>query len=338
MKFKKYINNPILEANPDNDWESLGVLNPAVCYDGKQFVMLYRAAGHDTEHYIRLGKAVSDDGVNFRRTSDKPIFAPLPDEADAGCVEDPRVIRMGDCWYITYASRPFPPGQYWKAGNPPTYTPPEISPVMVQKNQSVTHLAYTYDFERFKKLGRLTDSRFDNRDVVLFPEKIGDKFAMLSRPIEWQGECYGTDAPSIWITFSDDMLEWNHEKTYLLASPKYQWESKKMGVSCPPMKTDAGWLVIYHGVDNADDCYRVGAMLLDIDDPKKITARTSQPLMEPEFDYETKGFYNGCVFPTAAVLCGDTLNIYYGSADRFCCHASCSFSELLEYLVKDCHE
>ena len=240
MKFEKCKCNPILSADEKNSWESLGVLNPAVCYEDGQFIMLYRAAGHDKEHIIRLGKAVSTDGVNFTRCSDKPFFAPLPCEPDAGCVEDPRLIKMGDCYYMTYASRPFAPGQYWKPDNKPTYTPPEICPGMVLKNQSVTHLAYTYDFKSFKKLGRITDSRFDDRDVIIFPETVGGKYVMLSRPLEWKGESYGTPVPSIWITFSDDMLEWNHCEAKLLAVPEQKWESKKIGASCPLIKTSEG--------------------------------------------------------------------------------------------------
>ena len=117
--------------------------------------MLYRAAGHDKEHVIRLGKAVSDDGIHFKRCSDKPFFAPLPYEADAGCVEDPRLIKIGNCYYMTYASRLFAPGQYWKQDNKPTYTPPQICPRAVAENSTVTHIAYTYDFKTFKKLGRI---------------------------------------------------------------------------------------------------------------------------------------------------------------------------------------
>ncbi len=336
MKFEKYECNPILSANEKNEWESLGVLNPAVCYDDGKFIMLYRAAGHDKEHVIRLGKAVSDDGIHFKRCSDEPFFAPFPYEADAGCVEDPRLIKMGDCYYMTYASRLFAPGQYWKPDNKPTYTPPQVCPAAVRENQSVTHLAYTYDFKSFKKLGRITDSRFDNRDVIIFPEKVGGRYAMLSRPLEWKGEGYGTDVPSMWITFSDDMLEWNHCKPLLLAKPEQKWESKKIGASCPPIKTEEGWLLIYHGVDREDGVYRVGAMLLDLNDPSKITARTAEPLMEPECDYELNGFYNGCVFPTAAIKHGEKLYIYYGASDKYCCLATCSFGELIKHLVNNC--
>ena len=112
----------------------------------------------------------------------------------------------------------------------------------------------------------------------------------------------------------------------------HYWECKKLGGSTPPLRTKDGWLVIYHGVGTKDSIYRVGAMLLDIDNPEKIIARSSDYLMEPEFDYEMKGVYSGCVFPTGNVIVGDTLYLYYGGADIYCCVATCSVEELLEHL------
>ena len=91
--------------------------------------------------------------------------------------------------------------------------------------------------------------------------------------------------------------------------------------------------MLYHGVDDKG-IYRVGAMLLDIEDPRKIIARTPEPIMEPEYEYETIGFYNGCVFPTGNIILEDTLFVYYGGADKYCCVATCSLSELLVYLEK----
>ena len=98
MKLKKYENNPILKPNPANQWEERCVLNPAVIYDeeNEQFVMLYRAAGNDVRHQIKLGLATSKDGINFVRQSDKPAFEGSHDEPDGGCVEDPRLMKIGD--------------------------------------------------------------------------------------------------------------------------------------------------------------------------------------------------------------------------------------------------
>ena len=108
--------------------------------------------------------------------------------------------------------------------------------------------------------------------------------------------------PSIWINFSDNVMEW--PKATLLATGEEEWEMKKLGGSTPPLETKDGWLVIYHGVSNNDGQYRVGAMLLDLEDPRIILARTKDYLMEPMMPYETEGFYNGCVFPTGNVIVG----------------------------------
>ena len=114
MKFKKYEGNPILSPNPANQWEERCVLNPAVIYDEKkeEFVMLYRAAGNDERHQIVLGLATSKDGINFVRQSDAPAFMGAHDEPEGGCVEDPRLMKIGDLYYMTYAARASAPGRY----------------------------------------------------------------------------------------------------------------------------------------------------------------------------------------------------------------------------------
>ena len=338
MKFEKFAGNPILSKNEKNHWESLCVLNPAVVYDEEEklFKMLYRAAGTDKTHYIYLGYAVSKDGFHFERMSDEPVLSPSLDNCDGGCVEDPRLVKMGDWYYLTYASRPYAPGQYWSADWRPLNENPEYGPSFVQKNATLTHLAISKDLKNWKKLGRITDSRVDDRDVIIFPEKINGKFVRLSRPMTWCGEGYPCKNPSMWISFSDDLMEW--ERPALFLEGREWWEDAKVGGSCPPIKTEKGWLHLYHGVSEKDHAYRVGALLLDLNDPRKILARTKDFLMEPEAECETSGYYNGCVFPTGNVVVGDTLYIYYGAADRYVCAASCSLSELLEYLEKECKE
>ena len=120
MKLKKYELNPILAPNKKNPWEDRCVLNPAVIYDeeNERFVMLYRAAGDDARHQIRLGLATSTDGVHFERQSDAPIFEGAHDEPEGGCVEDPRLMRIGDMYYMTYAARAYAPGRYWLLRSP----------------------------------------------------------------------------------------------------------------------------------------------------------------------------------------------------------------------------
>lgn len=333
MKLTKHPDNPILKPNKDNDWENLCVLNPAVWYENKTntFYMLYRAAGDDAEHYIYLGLATSNDGINFTRMSNQPAISPTRNNCDEGGIEDPRIIKMDDWYYITYASRPYAPGRYWTNEPKPWFNPPKSGPQYLNKNSTLTHLAITKDFITYKKLGRITDSRIDDRDVIIFPEKINGKFVKLSRPMERYGKGYPCKMPSIWISYSDDLLEW--DKPQFLMEGEAWWENKKIGGSCPPIKTKYGWFFIYHGVAKKDSAYRVGAVLLDLNNPMKIISRTKEHILEPEYDYETKGYYNGCVFPTANVVKEGTLYVYYGAADKYVCVATCNFDELLKFLI-----
>ncbi|HIZ20128.1 MAG TPA: glycosidase [Firmicutes bacterium] len=335
MKLTKYENNPILSANPENDWESLCVLNPAVWYEPAEdtFYMLYRAAGNDATHYIHLGLATSKDGFHFERRSDQPFLSPDINGPDGGCIEDPRLTKMGDTYYIVYAARTYAPGQYWSADWKPLGDRDVEGVHFVQANNAVSHLAVTKDFRTVKRLGRISDSRFDDRDVILFPERVNGQYVRLSRPVERVGQEYGCTVPSIFISFSDDLMEWGEPQ--LLMTAEEWWQDKKMGGSCPPIKTPKGWLHLFHGVASRDDGYRVGAALLDLDNPAKVIGRTADFIMEPEFDYETSGYYNGCVFPTGNAVKGDTLYVYYGAADKFVCAATCRLSELLDFIVSN---
>ncbi len=343
MKLTKYSGNPILKPNSENPWEERCVLNPAVIYDEerKEFVMLYRAAGNDVRHQIKFGLATSKDGVNFVRQSDEPVFAGNHEEPDGGCVEDPRLMKIGDMYYMTYAARAYAPGQYWLVEyvegvtKAPTYMDEtdvsgEEIPAFAKENITVTYLAATKDFRTYKKFGRITEATVDDRDVFLFPEKIDGKYVMISRP---KFKDKGVKMPSIWISFGDDLIEYGAPE--LLMTGKEWWESQRMGGGTPPIKTDYGWFMLYHGVDDKG-VYRVGAVLLDLKDPRKIIARTKDFIMEPEFDYETCGIYEGCVFPTGAVVKDGTLYVYYGTADTYIGLATTDFNELLEFLNTEC--
>ena len=337
MKFTKYAKNPILKPNPKNQWEELCVLNPAAIYNEKDqtFYMVYRAAGNDKTHLIHLGLATSKDGINFTRMSDKTLLSGDPNGLDAGGCEDPRLVKMGDYFYLTYASRPFPPGQYWREDKEYFGFQPEYGPKVLVYNNTLTHLAISKDLKNWKKLGPITDAHFDDRDVIIFPEPINGKFYMLSRAMERCGEGYPNKNPAIWLSSSDDLLHWDNYT--LLMQGETSWEDKKIGAGTPPIKTKDGWLVLYHGVSSKDDAYRVGAILLDLNNPFKIIARTKDFLMEPEEEYETNGYYNGCVFPTAVVPYDGTLYIYYGAGDKVICLATVKEDELLKYLKEECH-
>ena len=151
MKLTKYSGNPILSPNPNNDWESLVVCNPGVFYDNNQFFMLYRAAGNDEEHIIRFGLATSKDGINFTRESDESVLGPSSEGPDMGWIEDARIIKLDDYFYVTYAFRPFPPGQYWKFRHDEVLTHDHGShaPHFIKKNMVILLLLFCSSFKYF---------------------------------------------------------------------------------------------------------------------------------------------------------------------------------------------
>lgn len=332
MKLKKFEGNPILSPSKKNSWESLVTCNPGAWYENGTFYLLYRAAGDDEEHHIHLGLATSDDGFHFKRTSDFPVLSPTENNYDAGSVEDPRIVKFGDEFYVTYAFRPYPAGQYWKFDYDEVRQVAHsvFAPKCLAENIGNTALAVSKDLRNFKKVGRLTEPSLDDRDVILFPEKINGRYYMLHRPKNYVGGQYGTEYPAIWIKSSDDLMAWNVGSRLLLKGEQ-PWEVK-VGGCCPPLRTDEGWLVIYHGVSN-DFVYRVGACILDIDNPERVLYRTKDFIMEPETDFERNGLYKwGVVFPTGNVIVDGTLYVYYGASDQYCCVATANLKDLLDFI------
>lgn len=262
------------------------------------------------------------------------MLGPSVDGFDGASIQDPRIIKIGEWFYVTYACRHYPFGQFWIPGGRDPYLtppcPPEF-PRYLRKNATLTGLAMTKDFKSWVRAGWLTDPLLDDRDAILFPEQIGGKFAMMHRPLEWVVEKYGTEEPCAWISLADDLLGFPRAGSRLLIKNKYPWESAKLGINTPPIKTPHGWLTIYHAV-GTDRYYRLGALLLDLDDPGRVLHRTPDWLMEPETDYEIEGFYRGVCFPCGTVVIDDTLFVYYGGGDKYCALATCSLSELIDHL------
>lgn len=334
MKLQRYAHNPILRPNIDNDWEALVTTNPGAWYDADtgRVILIYRAAGNDYLHRISLGLAISENGYDFRRVSDRPFFATSEEgHWDAGSVEDPRIVKFDDWYFITYAAVPVLPGQYWlnKGGRFLIADRSDAFPVGLRENWTRTGLLLTKDFQRVYRAGYISDATVDDRDVIIFPEKIGGKFVTLHRPMQWCGPGYPCAEPAIWIAFSDDLLE--HKRLQLLAKVEYKWEASKVGGAAPPIRTPDGWLMLYHAVGH-DNRYRVGALLLDLDDPTCILARSPEPIYEPEAWYETDGIYPGITFPCGNVVINGRLFVYYGGADQYCGVATCSLADLLSYL------
>ncbi len=335
MKLKRYDGNPILSPKPENDWEDLAVFNPAAWYDEErgEVMLLYRAAESHPEYKCFFGLATSKDGYTFKRASDEPVLSPSVDGFDASTIQDPRMVKIDDTYYVTYACRRYPFGQFW-IPKEEQYRPepcPADYPAYLRTNATLTGLALTKDFKNWTRAGTLTNPLLDDRDVILFPEKIGGKYAMLHRPLEWVGKEYGTEYPSAWISLADDLM--GFRESTLLLKQAFSWESGKLGFNTPPIKTEHGWLTLYHAVGD-DLFYRLGAVLLDREDPSKVLYRTRDWIMQPEADYEIEGFYRGCVFPCGKVVIDGTLFVYYGGADKVVGLATCPLDELVSYLLE----
>jgi len=337
MKLQRYAHNPILQPNPVNAWEALVTTNPGAWYDERtgQVILIYRAAGVDPAHRISLGVATSTNGYDFVRVADEPFLTTSAEgHWDAGSVEDARVVKFGDWYFITYAAVPVLPGQYWlnSGGRWQIADQTPDFPIGLRNNWTRTGLLLTKDFQQVYRAGYLSDPTVDDRDVIIFPERVNGKFVTLHRPMQWCGTGYPCEQPAIWIAFSDDLLE--QKRLQLLAQVEYGWEAGKIGGAAPPIKTDDGWLMLYHAV-GSDNRYRVGALLLDLNAPTHVLARTPEPIYEPSAWYEMEGIYKGITFPCGNVVIGGTLFVYYGGADQYCGVATCALADLLAHL-DDC--
>jgi predicted GH43/DUF377 family glycosyl hydrolase len=338
---KRYGDSPVLEPRPGR-WDAACTFNPGAIMKDDKVHMLYRAVTDLGPYVSRFGLAVSADGRRFERAVDAPVHEPVMDY-EVGGVEDARITRDGDDYLVTYAAVSKVPGPVYgeidffeRAKADPFIERPGMPPL----GASYTGLLRSKDLRTFTVEGIVTPEGIDDRDGVLFPEKIGGKYVMLHRPSDWVGDRYGIERPAIWLAFSDDLRTWDYGDAgrYLVMAPRggVRWEEAKIGAGPPPVRTRAGWLMIYHGVDDKY-VYRMGAALLDLDDPCKVLARTDDFLLEPEREWEKVGVIPNVVFPTATVVKeteeGRELLIYYGAADRVVGLATADLDQLLDHLL-----
>ncbi len=325
MRLQRHPENPVLVPDPDRDWEAGAVFNCGVTIgEDNRIYMLYRAIGADYApnpagygyiNYIsNIGLAISDDGVHFQRLPE-PVIRPDTEYDRWGC-EDPRITRLDvegqPTWWVTYTalSAPAFSGQGDRVG-----------------------IASTHDLRVFTKHGVLIPDVQD-KDAIIFPELFQGQVVMLHR-IE----------PNIQIAFlpgvealrHPDWAYWRdhlHDvEAHTLMRPRFSWEASKIGAGPPPVKTDEGWLLIYHGVDS-HHVYRAGAALLDLENPRRVIARLPDPILEPEAPYEREGDIPNVVFPTGAIVRAGALHVYYGAADKVCGLATMPLDDLVADLLK----
>ena len=201
MKLQRYAGNPILSPHPDHAWEDLAVFNPAAYYDAekRQVLLLYRAAESHPEYKCYFGLATSSDGYHFERASSEPVLSPSVEGFDGATIQDPRITKMGEWFYVTYAARHYPYGQFWIPGGRERYMPPDCGPDFpryLKINATLTGLAMTRDFKTWVRAGWLTDPLLDDRDAILFPEKINGQYVMLHRSTARKRRARGFPRPT----------------------------------------------------------------------------------------------------------------------------------------------
>jgi predicted GH43/DUF377 family glycosyl hydrolase len=313
-------------------WRKAATFNPAVIFDHGKFFLIERCAGGLRPFHSFFGLLESSDGVHFTHLRDEPIVKPADLGFPFGSIQDPRIVKIDGVYYMTYALRPSSYG-YSPTG---TGKPDEIRYTFPgehgkpERFMTRSGILKSEDLVRWEQVCYTTPVEINDRDNILFPEKINDRFALLRRPEEFIGKEYGTDQPGIWISYSGDLHSWS--KPELVAVAQEKWEGKKIGGSAPPIKTDAGWLMLYHGVD-ADNVYRAGVMLLDLKNPAKVITRAKNFILQPEAYYERFGLYiPNVVFPTSAIVVDDLVLIYYGVCDTAIALATVKLPELLDFV------
>lgn len=238
----------------------------------------------------------SDDGVHFSEP-EKDAFLFGKGYLERFGIEDCRVSQMGDAYYLTYTA--------------------------VSDSGVGVGLQITRDWRHFEHGGMILPPH--NKDCAIFQEKIGGKYYCLHRPSSKEiGGNY------IWLAESPDGLHWGNHQC-LIKTRSGSWDSGRVGAGAAPIRTEKGWLEIYHGANDKHQ-YCLGAFLMDINDPSKVIARTNGPIMVPTEAYELSGFFGYVVFTNGHVVDGDQLTVYYGAADEFVCGAHFSISEILNEL------
>ena len=246
-------------------------------------------------HFSHLRLAWSDDGRRWR-LDPKPSVLPA-DRYETGGMEDPRVTLLEGRYLITYTG--------------------------VGRLGITDNLLSTRDWKRFARHGPLFVP--DNKDVCIFPAKVGGRYVALHRP-----SSSGHGMPNLWIAFSPDLVHWGGHECLMEVRPG-MWDSARIGCGPPPLRTKKGWLEIYHGSDNRGYC--LGAVLLDLKNPRRVLARSREPILVPEAPYEKQGYVPNVVFSCGEIVRPDgTLWIYYGGADRVIAGCETSIDEILRSL------
>lgn len=274
------------------------VFNAAATKLGDEYIVLMRVEDLAGRSVFALGR--SDDGYHFT-VDPHPVMEPCKEEPfrsyERRGIEDPRITLLDGVYYIMYTA-------YSRYG-------------------ARLALAKTLDFKTYDRIGLI--SQPENKDGCLFPKKIGGRYVRLDRPL-------AGGVGNIWLSYSDNLLDWGDSSVVMTTRGGF-WDSDRIGACAPPIETEYGWLEIYHGVKNtaAGPLYRMGAVLLDLEDPSKVLCRSAVPILNPREYYERVGDVGNVVFSCGAILEDDgKLKIYYGAADSCICLGFADVNDLIE--------
>ena len=321
LKLNKPVENPLISPNSKNSWEAFCTFNAAAVYEAGKVHLVYRAQGYD---YISvLGYASSNDGFTIDERLDYPLFQSsigntmngkstksvnydyVSGGGWGGC-EDPRITKIDDRFYMTYVAFD-------------GFSPPRIALT------SITVDDFLSKRWLWEKPVLISAPGVVNKNCVIFPEKINGKYVIIHRIY-----------PNVLLDYVDDLnFDGSRflEGQYQITPRKDKWDSKKIGAGSPPIKTDKGWLFIYQAVGYQDGGkYKIGAMLLDLNRPERVIARSNSPILEPDSWYENHGFKPGVTYPCGAVVIENTLYVYYGAADSYVCVATADIGKFISDL------
>ncbi|MCX6346229.1 MAG: glycoside hydrolase family 130 protein [Armatimonadetes bacterium] len=274
------------------------VFNAAATKMGDEYILLLRVEDLAGRSVFALAR--SDDGYHFS-VDPQPVMEPSKEEPfrsyERRGIEDPRITFLEGEYYIMYTAS--------------------------SRYGARLALCKTQDFKTFERLGLISEP--ENKDGCLLPRKINGRYVRLDRP-------YGGGIGNIWISYSDDLLHWGDSEVIMTTRGGF-WDADRIGAGAPPIETEHGWLVIYHGVKNtsAGPIYRMGAALLDLDNPSKVLCRSAVPILNPREYYERVGDVGNVVFSCGAILeDGGKLKIYYGAADTCICLGFADINHLID--------
>ena len=334
----KVTKHGVILKKTDLSFENDSVLNPGIYQEGNTLHMLYRAVRNG--NYSTIGYCKLEGPLTVVTRDNTPLMIPYSEDASKG-IEDPRIVKIDGVYYITYTA--------YNGINALGALATSTDLKTFERGGIIVPRITFDEFKLLAECNNLVNAKYFrhvrhfevnegiylwDKDVLFFPRRIGGKLAFFHRI-----------RPGIQLVMVNSLDEltkeyWDqyflHFNEHIVMDPiGVNHESSYIGAGAPPIETELGWLIIYHGVYDTSEgyIYSTAAALLDINDPTKVIARLVDPLFVPEFDYELNGVVNNVVFPTGTALFDDTLYIYYGAADKCIACASVSLKELLQELL-----